>query len=678
MQSKFSIEVSEAETGQGPIHRSILSPSSLMTTPAEGVETLYDVLEYSAATYHERKAFGYRKLVDTIVEEKEVTKVIDGVEKKQKKSWSYFHLSGYEYLTYQEALTTAQTIGSALRYLGAQKGDKLQIFASTSVEWMLMAQGAFTQAMTIVTAYDTLGPEGLQHSISESEAKICFMNSEQLTILDKIIENCPTIEAVVYRGEAKPEHIEKLKSYDQVKNILSYEELQVIGKEHAVEPVKPKSEELCCIMYTSGSTGNPKGVMLTHGNVVAAVSGCCTMLQHLIEPNDSMMAYLPLAHVLEFLVENLCIFLGITLGYGSVRTLTNVSVRKCNGDLQEFAPTIMTGVPQVWETIRKTILTTVQKRGPRVEKIFMNALNMKRYLGNNGFGTGILNKVVFNTVKNQLGGRLRYCLSGGAPVSQETQDFLSLSVCPILAGYGMTESVGMCAIMAPEQFKLGEVGSPVPCVEVKLVDVPDANYFSTNTPRAQGEIWIRGPSITSGYFKRDDITKETITEDGWLKTGDIGEWTERGTLVIIDRLKNLVKLSNGEYIALEKLESVYKSCNLVENICVYADPLCSRPVALLVPIEKTLKTVATENGVESDWDALCENKTVRKVVLNMLQEQAKKSGLKGTEVVSDVWICKDMWTSEQGLLTAAQKLKRKDINTAFSKELKEMTSAQKQ
>lgn len=143
MQSKFSVEVSEAEAGQGPIYRSILSPSSLMTTPAEGVETLYDVLEYSATTYQERKGFGYRKLVDTIVEEKEVTKVVDGVEKKQKKSWSYFHLSGYDYYTYQEAFTTAKAIGSALRYLGAQKGDKLQIFASTSVEWMLMAQGNF-------------------------------------------------------------------------------------------------------------------------------------------------------------------------------------------------------------------------------------------------------------------------------------------------------------------------------------------------------------------------------------------------------------------------------------------------------------------------------------------------------------------------------------------------------
>jgi long-chain acyl-CoA synthetase len=165
------------------------------------------------------------------------------------------------------------------------------------------------------------------------------------------------------------------------------------------------------------------------------------MLQHLVEPNDTMMAYLPLAHVLEFLVENLCIFLGLTLGYGSIRTLTDASVKNCKGDLQEFGPTIMTGVPQVWETIRKTVVSKVQERGPRIEKIFMGAFGLKRYLVNNfgGYGTGVLDKVVFKNVKQQLGGRLRYCLSGGAPVSKETQEFLSLTACPILAGYGMTE-----------------------------------------------------------------------------------------------------------------------------------------------------------------------------------------------------------------------------------------------
>ncbi|CAO3627665.1 unnamed protein product [Mucor fragilis] len=673
VQKTFSVEVTEAQPGEGPTRRSILSPNQLMTTPAKGVETLYDIFQYASNTFKTRKGFGYRKLEDTISTTKKVKKVVNGVETTQDKTWTYFQLSRYHHYSYEEASTLTKTIGAGLAKLGLKRGDKVQISASTSVEWMFMAHGAFTQSLTIVTAYDTLGPEGLQHAINESEASLCFMNDDQLPILHKILAQCPTIDSVIYRGQAKPEHVDLLKSNAQIKHILSYEELEKLGQDNPVEVVKPSASDLCCIMYTSGSTGNPKGVMLTHGNVVAAIAGVCRMLQHLLEPNDTMMAYLPLAHVLEFLVENLCIFLGVTLGYGSIRTLTDVSVKNCSGDLQEFGPTIMTGVPQVWETIKKTVLTKVAERGPRVESIFGGAIKMKKFLGDYGLPTGLLDTVVFNNVKKQLGGRLRYCLSGGAPVSAETQQFLSLAVCPILQGYGMTESCGMCAIMAPEQWALCEVGSPVPCVEVKLVDQPELGYTSANTPRPQGEIWIRGPSITAGYYKQDDITKETLTEDGWLKTGDVGEWTERGTLSIIDRVKNLVKLSNGEYIALEKLESIYKSSTLVENMCVCAESLYPKPVGLVVPVEGPLRKFLAEHGVENeDYAALCASKEARKVVLQAMQEQAKKSGLRGAEIIADVWICKDLWTPEMGLLTAAQKLKRKDVNKAYEQELKDM------
>ncbi|CAO3627661.1 unnamed protein product [Mucor fragilis] len=678
VQKTFSVEVTEAQPGEGPTRRSILSPNQLMTTPAKGVETLYDIFQYASNTFKTRKGFGYRKLEDTISTTKKVKKVVNGVETTQDKTWTYFQLSRYHHYSYEEASTLTKTIGAGLAKLGLKRGDKVQISASTSVEWMFMAHGAFTQSLTIVTAYDTLGPEGLQHAINESEASLCFMNDDQLPILHKILAQCPTIDSVIYRGQAKPEHVDLLKSNAQIKHILSYEELEKLGQDNPVEVVKPSASDLCCIMYTSGSTGNPKGVMLTHGNVVAAIAGVCRMLQHLLEPNDTMMAYLPLAHVLEFLVENLCIFLGVTLGYGSIRTLTDVSVKNCSGDLQEFGPTIMTGVPQVWETIKKTVLTKVAERGPRVESIFGGAIKMKKFLGDYGLPTGLLDTVVFNNVKKQLGGRLRYCLSGGAPVSAETQQFLSLAVCPILQGYGMTESCGMCAIMAPEQWALCEVGSPVPCVEVKLVDQPELGYTSANTPRPQGEIWIRGPSITAGYYKQDDITKETLTEDGWLKTGDVGEWTERGTLSIIDRVKNLVKLSNGEYIALEKLESIYKSSTLVENMCVCAESLYPKPVGLVVPVEGPLRKFLAEHGVENeDYAALCASKEARKVVLQAMQEQAKKSGLRGAEIIADVWICKDLWTPEMGLLTAAQKLKRKDVNKAYEQELKDMFSALK-
>lgn len=208
-------------------------------------------------------------------------------------------------------------------------------------------------------------------------------------------------------------------------------------------------------------------------------------------------------------------------------------------------------------------------------------------------------------------------------------------------------NISMCALMAPEQFAYGRVGAPVPCVEIKLVDVPDAGYRANNTP-SQGEVWMRGGSITPGYFKRDDITAETLTEDGWLQTGDIGEWNENGTLSIIDRKKNLVKLSNGEYIALEKLESVYKTCLFVNNICVYGDSFQPKPVALVVPAEAKIRKLAEEKGLEEkDFEKLCHNEVILKGVLESLVAQAKKSGLKPAEVLCDVYLTHEEWTSER-------------------------------
>ncbi|KAI8137674.1 hypothetical protein BJV82DRAFT_717979 [Fennellomyces sp. T-0311] len=666
---EYSINVTnDSVAGETPIRRSIKAPYELMRTPAVGVETLYDVLQHAASSYKQRRAFGYRKLEQTFHEEK----TVPGSEKPKK--WTYFQLSSYHYYTYLEAVELTRMLGAGLRKLGMKKDDKLHIFASTSVEWMLMAHGAFTQSIAIVTAYDTLGAEGLMHSINETESAVCFINGDQLEVLEKILPNCPSITHIIYRGDGDAQAIDRLRNAQQIHHVIPFEEVRIIGEANPVDVVKPSSQDTCCIMYTSGTTGNPKGVVLTHGNIVAAIAGCCSLLQQLVEANDTMMAYLPLAHVLEFLVENLCIFLGLTLGYGSIRTLTDVSVRNCVGDLQEFAPTIMTGVPQVWETIRKTVLAKVAERGPRIEKIFMGALEAKSFLQDKGLPTGFLDRIVFNNVKKQLGGKLRYGLSGGAPVSQETQRFLSLCLAPIICGYGMTESCGMCAVMAPEQFALGEVGAPVPCTEVKLVDVPELGYFASSN---QGEIWIRGPSVTSGYYKQEELTREALTPDGWLQTGDIGQWNEAGTLSIIDRKKNLVKLSHGEYIALEKVESVYKTCVLVENMCVHVDPLYPRPVALVVPVEKHLIQIAAANGIQNDdYAALCEDSRVRKLVLDMLHAQAKAGGLKGAEIIQNVWVCKDLWTSDMGLLTAAQKLKRKEIVQTYAEQLTQMITSQ--
>ncbi|KAI8388262.1 uncharacterized protein BYT42DRAFT_559504 [Radiomyces spectabilis] len=674
----FTVEIGPEQPNGGRVRRSILAPEHLIRIPHKNVHTVYDVLQHSAKKYGDRRAFGYRTIEQVVEEEKEITKFVDGVETKQKKTWKYFQLSPYRYLTYKEASTQAHNIGAGFAYLGLKEKAKVEIFSSTSMEWLLTAHGLFTQNMTIVTAYETLGEEGLLHSINETEAEAIYTTADLLPTLAAIGGQCPSLRIIVYNGKADLSVIEKIKSLSSIDHVLSLGQLLKLGQAHPKEPRLPEPEDLCCIMYTSGSTGNPKGVMLSHKNIVAAIAACNQLLGHLITDHDSMMAYLPLAHVLEFVVENLCVFWGVTLGYASVRTLTDASVRNCKGDIKEFRPTLMTGVPAVWESIYKGIVSKLRSASPKAQKVFQKAFATKAWLQERHLPSVVLDRVVFSKIKDQVGGRLRFALCGGAPLSVETQRFLSVALCPILSGFGMTESCGMCSIMTPEQFAYGPVGAPVPCCEIKLVDVADTDYRSTNTPKPQGEVWVRGPAITKGYWKRDDVTKETLTEDGWLKTGDIAEWNENGTLTIIDRKKNLVKLSNGEYIALEKLESVYKSCFYVTNICLYADPLFDRAVALVVPAENNLRQLAANHQVEeNDWERLCNHPAVKKVLLQELTTQGKEAGLKSAELLFAIHLCHEEWTTESGLLTAAQKIKRQDINKKYKSELDAMNASQK-
>lgn len=208
----------------------------------------------------------------------------------------------------------------------------------------------------------------------------------------------------------------------------------------------------------------------------------------------------------------------------------------------------------------------------------------------------------FRQAKQATGGRLRLAMNGGAALSKSSQEFLSTTLVPVLQGYGATESCGMAAIMKPKFFQVGSVGVIVPSVEIKLHDYPEAGYLSSNNP-PQGEIWLRGGSVIKGYYKRPDLDKESFTEDGFFKTGDIGQFAADGTLSIIDRIKNLVKLRSGEYLALEKLESVYGSTDIVQNICIYADGDADKPIAIVVPVSDG-NSCRAANGMLR-WTCVC-------------------------------------------------------------------------
>ena len=374
------------------------------------------------------------------------------------------------------------------------------------------------------------------------------------------------------------------------------------------------------------------------------VAGVDVIVGKYLGPGDVLLAYLPAAHILEFVFENAVLYWGGTLGYGAIRTLSDTSVRNCAGDIRELKPTVLVGVPQIWETVKKGILGKVAAGGAVKSNMFWAAFAAKNFLLGQGLpGTGVLDAIVFNKVKEATGGKLRICLNGGGPVSKETQRFISVAITPMISGYGLTETCCMGALMDPMAWTDQALGEMPASVEMKLVDFADAGYFATNNP-PQGEIWIRGGAVVEGYLDMPEENKEAFTEDGWFKTGDVGEWDSQGQIRVIDRKKNLVKTLTGEYIALEKLESIYRSAPIVANICDYSAADRSKPIAIIVPAEPALKKVAEEQGVSGD--DLVHNKKINAAVLKQLQTAGQKGGLAGFEIVEGVALADEEWTPQ--------------------------------
>lgn len=334
------------------------------------------------------------------------------------------------------------------------------------------------------------------------------------------------------------------------------------------------------------------------------------------------------------------------MGYGNPRTLSDVSVRNCKGDIRELRPTILVGVPAVWETVKKGILANVNKNSALVKSLFWGGMTVKNFLMSTGLpGAGILDAVVFKKVKEATGGRMRIMLNGGGPINRDTRHFLSLTVAPMINGYGLTETTAMGGLNDPTAFNLDAVGDIPGSIEIKLVDFADAGYFAKSNP-PQGEVWIRGHSVASGYYDNEEETKAAFTPDGWFKTGDIGEFDKYGHIKIIDRKKNLVKSLNGEYIALEKLESIYRSSNVVANICVHAAEDQAKPVAIIVPSEPGLTQLAKNNGIHDQLESLIHNDKVNQLVLKELQSAGRDGGLRPFELIEGVVLSDEEWTPQ--------------------------------
>ncbi|KAM0281688.1 hypothetical protein ACHAQH_003419 [Verticillium albo-atrum] len=668
----FTIEAPGYEKVEGETlpRRNPKAKDGLRKRPSEDVSTIYDIVKRSARVYPNEPAAGSRKLIKLHKEMRKISKNVDGEVQEVEKEWQFFELSPFSFLTYTELHRYILQLGAGLRKLGLNKGSRLHFYATTHLNWMALSHACGSQSISLVTAYDTLGEEGLEHSLLQTDADAMYIDPQLLKTATRPLKKAKTVKFLIYNDAshfATGDEVEAFKKANPDTTLYSIEEVRQLGEDNPVDTVEPSPEDLYCIMYTSGSTGLPKGVPLTHENVLAAVTGLYTNVEECVSHSEYILAYLPLAHIFEMVLENIVLFIGGTLGYGNPRTLSDTSMKNCAGDMRELRPTVMVGVPQVWETVKKGIEAKVNSAGAVTKALFWGAFNYKTFMSKNNLPLAtVLDSVVFAKVRELTGGRLRFTMNGASGISDGTKHFLSMTVAPMLTGYGLTETGANGALGDPLEYTSDAIG-PIPAAaDIKLVSLPELNYSADSNP-PQGEILIKGPAIFKEYFNNKEETEKAITPDGWFKTGDIGEFAPNGHLRVIDRVKNLVKMQGGEYIALEKLESVYRGSQFVANIMIETDSDSPRPIALIAPNEKTLTEQAQKLGVDEAHQH--SDRKVKDAVLKDLIAVGKRGGLGGIEVISAVVLVEEEWTPASGLVTATQKVNRRALREHYKTQI---------
>ncbi|CAK5264705.1 unnamed protein product [Mycena citricolor] len=591
----------------------------------------------------------------------------------------------YEWLTYGQVDVRRRNLGSGLLQLfsdpasgvGGGELETVGIWSINRPEWQIVDLALMSYKKVNVSF------------INHAHLTIIFATLDHIPALLKLAPKTPQLKVVVSMDVLSADVRQVFGEWGQSVgvSVVDMGDIEALGLAHLSEPIPPSPEDIASICYTSGTTSMPKGAVLTHGQLSSSV--VTNLLGLNIPSNTTMMSYLPLAHIYERVNEQNCIAVGGNIGFFTGDPLRLIE------DCQILKPAFFPGVPRVLNRVYQSAMAAANVPGFKGD-LFRRAMAAKlekfRATGDNTHF--FWDKLVFRKIQAVLGGNILLVTSGSAPISGDVVDFLNVAFgCQIIEGYGMTETCAVATKTWPGDASAGgSVGPPQSANLIKLVDVPAMNYTSEDKPNPRGEMCVKGINTFLRYYKgqskrcvleleADDSTDEkntasTIDSEGWLHTGDVAEIDSCGRFRIIDRVKNIMKLAQGEYVALEKVENTYSTVPVVAQLYVHGDSLQSFLIGVVVadPIQLApLVSRVLDKKVASDdlvaLSAACKDEGVVASVLNLLSKEAKKNALKGFETVKRIHLTLDMFTVEEGTMTPTMKLRRKDAYNKFQTEL---------
>ena len=554
-------------------------------------------------------------------------------------------------ISYQEVEQSVQHVSAALRSLGLARGDRAAILSLNRPEWAIADYGCLSAGVIDVPIYPSLTAEQLRHILGDSGARLIFVSDAiQLEKVEEVRDECPGLEWVVIFDPPETLPAGALRWEDFVA-MAKDQEPRVSADEFRRFARGAQPGDTATILYTSGTTGDPKGVMLSHNNLRSNVRACSEVLP--IDEHDSTLSFLPLSHVLQRMVDFLFFNRGSSIAYAR-------SMQLVTEDLGEVRPTFVASVPRLYEKVYSRVM---EPEGLKGAIVGWAAQAGGRWADARLAGTepgpwtkltyAVADRLLFAKIRAAVGGRLRHFISGGAPLSPEINRFFFSAGIVILEGYGLTETSPVTNVNGPRDFpanfRIGTVGKPVPGTEERIAD--------------DGEILVRGPQVMKGYYKLPERTDEVLTADGWFHTGDIGEIDEEGFLRITDRKKDIIVTTGGKNVAPQPIENRLKKNRYVDQPVLIGDRRKFLSL-LLAPDFDVLEGWARGQGVTTtDRRELLTNPGVQQLLATEVFRELEH--LSRVEMPKKLVLLDCGFTIEDGSLTPTQKVKRKVVEKRY-------------